>query len=183
MISGGNTKNITEGDQATNTTKTPSTLSFGLAPEVGYFIRDNIKVGLKFSYNLTRAYKSEVDGENIYRFTHSVALVPNVSYYIRLADKLYYTPGVDLEIGTTLEKNQINTTTTEKTYVDTKVGFKVNLVALEYRLSDQLAITGDFSNFAVSTTLRKTSDTSKRRTNSASLNVNPSTNIGVKYYF
>lgn len=182
-ISGGNTKTIIEGDQATNTTKTPSSLSFSIAPEVGFFIMDNLKVGLKLSYGLSRAYKSEVDNRKLYRFTHSVAVVPNVSYYLRIVDKLYYTPGVDLEIGASLEKNQINSSTTEKTYVDTKVGLKVNLLSLEYRFSDKLAITGNYSNFAVSTTIRKTSDTSRRNTNSISLNMNPSTNIGLKYYF
>ncbi len=59
--------------------------SFGLAPEVGYYIMDNLHIGGRLSYEL-----GDANGNT----AHLLTLGPKVGYNVRLADKLYYTPEV-----------------------------------------------------------------------------------------
>lgn len=63
---------------------TNSTTSFGLAVEGGGFVANRLALSGSLTYNL-------VAGE-----IHVVTAGPKLSYYARLADKFYYTPGVSI---------------------------------------------------------------------------------------
>ena len=58
--------------------------SFGLniIPEFGYFVTDNLKLGVSLGYG----YSSS---------SHALTIMPNLNYYVRLCDNIYYTPGIE----------------------------------------------------------------------------------------
>ena len=72
LISGNN--NITAAD-------------FNIAPEFGYFAANNFKIGASISYGL----------ESGNPLTHTIQIMPNMAYYVRVCDKFYYTP--ELQFG------------------------------------------------------------------------------------
>ncbi|MBQ8336206.1 MAG: hypothetical protein IJY44_01590 [Bacteroidaceae bacterium] len=56
-----------------------NSISFSIAPEFGYFVTDNVKVGAEVKYSTSAS--------------HSFHVMPNVAYYLPLVGKqLYYTP-------------------------------------------------------------------------------------------
>lgn len=55
-----------------------NSVSFSIAPEFGYFVADNIKIGAEVKYSTSAS--------------HSFHVMPNVAYYLPIVDKLYYTP-------------------------------------------------------------------------------------------
>ncbi|MBQ6690560.1 MAG: hypothetical protein IJN01_02555 [Rikenellaceae bacterium] len=63
---------------------TDQSASFGLAVEGGGFVANRLALSGSLAYNL-------VGGE-----IHVVTVGPKLSYYARLADKFYYTPGVSV---------------------------------------------------------------------------------------
>lgn len=56
-----------------------SALTFSIAPEYSYFVADNFRIGAELSLSIA---------EGITSFTVS----PTFAYYVKLVDKLYYTP-------------------------------------------------------------------------------------------
>lgn len=80
---------------------------FDTYAEVGYFIDDNFRLsmslGLPFS---STAHKFENTDRNSKESSSSFIINPNAAYYIKLTDKIYYTPefGVGINIGITDDK-------------------------------------------------------------------------------
>lgn len=70
-------------------TKTSETY-FRIAPEFGYFVRDNLRVGGSLTYSL-----APLEG----RTTHTLSIGPNVAYYFKLCDRIYYAPEVGLRFA------------------------------------------------------------------------------------
>ena len=94
-IEGGNTSS-TSGNTVT---KTPGTLSFGIAPQFGYFVIDRLEVNLSLGYSLDRyANGQDSEGNNLFRRTNVFEIVPGVRYYLPLGEKFWYTPGFDLSV-------------------------------------------------------------------------------------
>jgi hypothetical protein len=61
-------------------------LSFSISPEFGYFVTNRLKIGIKCGYEMT-----------IDRYVaHLITISPNISYYIKVIDNLYYTPQLDI---------------------------------------------------------------------------------------
>ncbi len=104
--------------------------TFQIAPEVGLFVANNLRVGGKIGYNLTAA-----EGLS----SHTLTIGPNIAYYARLCDRLYYTP----EFGIGFAYSSADGYGFSGVYFDLKLGaleFKatercgiaVNLISLEY---------------------------------------------------
>ena len=60
---------------------------FRIAPEFGYFVRDNLRVGGSLGYSI-----APLEG----RTTHTVTIGPNVAYYVKVCDRIYYVPEIGL---------------------------------------------------------------------------------------
>lgn len=183
-IDGGDRNLINTSGSSTTTTKTPLSLSFSFAPEFGYFVCDNLKIALNVSYDLQRTSNGSDGDTKLYKFNNKVYVTPNVSYYLRIADKFYYTPGVDIFVGFGNTVKQTSATEKEKENSSTIFGFKLKMASLEYRLSNHFAFTADFCDFKFTTTNTKEGKTSKRVENNAKLGLSPFTSsIGLKFYF
>ena len=55
---------------------------FIIQPEVGGFVADKCKLGISAGYAISGGI-------------HTFTLTPNFSYYVRLCDNVYYTPGIE----------------------------------------------------------------------------------------
>lgn len=63
--------------------------NLGVGVEYGYFVIDNLRVGGRIGYSYT------ANGDK----SHSLTIMPNIAYYVRLADKFYYTPNFAIGFG------------------------------------------------------------------------------------
>ena len=64
-----------------------SNTSFRIAPEFGYFVRDNLRIGGLLEYGI-----EPLEGWT----THTITIGPNVAYYVKLCDRIYYVPEIGL---------------------------------------------------------------------------------------
>lgn len=91
--------------------------TFTINPEFGYFVAENIKVGVELGYTT---------GSN--RFT----VMPNGAYYLRIVDNLYYTPGVAIGAGFARGANSFN--------------FDLRLGAVEFQPVKNMALSLGFAS-------------------------------------
>ncbi len=189
-ISGGSsTSAVTVADQTT-TTDRPGTFSFGIAPSFGYFVMDNLEVNLSLDYSLNRSYLQTDNNQNrLFSRTNMFVIRPGASYYLRLADKFYYKPGLSFGIGFGNESEDVDVNTVDKTG-RTTVDLTLELLAFEFQPCEHLGITlsaGDLSyNFVKrkhSETAANVTTTTVRKQNTVGLGLNLGAAIGFKYYF
>ncbi len=71
--------------------------SFYIGAEYGYFLSDAIRVGMFVGFDISSSKSSEL----LKNTTYLVSFNPNISYFLKLADKFYYAPelGVSYSIG------------------------------------------------------------------------------------
>lgn len=128
---------------------------FGLQPEFGYFVTNRLKVGASLGY----AFESGL---------HLFTVMPNISYYARLCDGLYYTPG--LEFGLALASLD--------GYTIPGVGLSLHLFTLEFRPTEHFGFSANLLslNFIALTSEGETSSV-------VDFNLGMTPSIGFKYYF
>ena len=141
-----------------------SVYSFGVSasPEIGYFIVDNLKISLSGGYALQSERKEGTYGGVEPKMSTGVfAIGPSVSYYLKIARGLYFTPeiGAFYAFGTTKQRDislifsgsagdpQNITATVGISDFSTELhGFELaaNLFALEFKPSDRIGIAVSF---------------------------------------
>ena len=129
---------ISDGSYSTSA-KQPSGASFSLGAEFGYFVVDNLRLSMYLSVPFSSSPVEEVDGKWLRNTAAAFAINPNVAYYVRLADRLYYTPevGVSFDFGSRKEPLSVS-----ESYKTPFWGWHVyaNLLALEFKVSEKLSI-------------------------------------------
>lgn len=117
----------------------PMQASFGIGTELGLFIKDNLKLGFALSMPFSSAPYDYEDGEWLKIKSIGFGFNPNISYYVKLTNNLYYTPeiGVSLEAGTIKEPLRGG----EK-HIDGYFGWQVYLsfLAFEFKVSDTFSL-------------------------------------------
>ncbi len=169
-------------DGTTNTTKGDGAFSGGIGVNAGYFIKDNLLVGLGLGYNGS----SQEDGTDINR-ENDFYLTPYASYYVKLADKFYYTPTAELDFifGNT---SLLDTTDMSVRDIIGTFGFGIGLkpAAFEYRVSEKIALGLSLGElyFVTASNTQKISDTSKITMSASSFNIDvtPGINFTMKFY-
>ena len=75
--------------------------SLNLQAEFGYFVVDNLRTSFAVGLPFSSTVLSKVGTENLKQNNIGVYFNPNVAYYFKLADNIYYTPelGVGFELG------------------------------------------------------------------------------------
>ena len=129
---------LSDGSYSTSASQ-PLSSSFSFGAEYGYFVVDNLRLAMAMSVPLSWSPAEEVDGKWLNDKVSAFVINPNVSYYVRLADRFYYTPevGVSFDFGSLKEE-----LTKSETYTTPFWGWNVyaNLLALEFRVSERIAI-------------------------------------------
>lgn len=143
--------NVTLGVTSLGSDYSDTELTFSVAPEFGYFVAKNVKVGLQLEYSINSLLSdfpplptslSNVYSKNV--TTHSFAVMPNFSYYVRLVDKFYYVPGLAIGGGFADYNGD--------TELEGFFGLSLNLCALEYKPIPNLGISASLLSFSFATT-------------------------------
>ena len=117
---------------------TTNNLTYSVAPTIGYFITNNLAVGLGISYSYSKSLWEEHDGasNSIKKITISdnLQFAPYLSYYIHLSDKAYVS--INGSVGYTMPLSYDNKTeyysTTGTTVTENK---KVNSYSINANLA------------------------------------------------
>lgn len=119
--------------------KTPLNTKLALGAEYGHFVANNFRLAMALGVSYQGIPLEETNIKWLRNKTVSFVVNPNVSYYFPLADRLYYTP----EIGASFEFGSIKEELTlHEAYTTPATGWAVyvNLLALEYRVSEKAAL-------------------------------------------
>ena len=119
--------------------KTPFGTSFEIGGDYAYFIADNTRLGLGVSFPLSSSPIEKVNGKWLKDKTTEFEVNPNVAYYVKLADRFYYTPEIGMLYQGGTIKTQLSPSDTESTQVSTWGGY-INLLAFEFQASERIAI-------------------------------------------
>lgn len=135
---GTQTTTLSEGGYSASVSQ-PLGTSFSFGAEYAYFVADNLRLAMAMAVPFSSSPVEEVDGKWLKDKASSFAINPNISYYVRLADRFYYTPEVGVSVNFGSLKEQLSKSETYKTPF---WGWDVyaNLLALEFRVSDKIAI-------------------------------------------
>ena len=119
--------------------KTPFGTSFEIGGDYAYFVADNVRLGLGASFPFSSSPIEKVDGKWLKDKTADFYFSPDVAYYVKLADKFYYTPEIGMLFGWSRIRTQLSPSLTESTSISTWGGY-INLLAFEFQVSERIAI-------------------------------------------
>ena len=152
-------------------------LSVGI--EYGYFAADKLRVGFQIGYG----YTANADDAK----SHALTIMPNVAYYVRLAENFYYTPNFSIGFGLgIIEHNE---------YIDdnfTMHGLATELqpLAVEFRPTKRFAMSVSLCSLQYalltgsnSEKLFNTNITTKVNNNVFNFSLLANAQIGFKLYF
>jgi hypothetical protein len=125
--------------------------SFNVTPEFGYFVADNLKIGAELTYGISGG-------------THTMLLMPNVAYYLRIVDKLYYTPQLSLGGGFAADSG----------YSAGAFAVSLHLASLEFK---------PVENMGISVGLVDLNYTRVSKSNGVGFNFLTSPSVGFRFYF
>lgn len=147
---------ISDGSSSTN-------VEFGLAPEFSYFVANKFRVGLSASYSLAHSIDFNITA-------HTLAIGPNIAYYVKLSDNFYYTP--EFFIGFTYSGDK---------YLDSYgCGIALSIVGFEFKPKPNIGIA--FNVLSLGYTFLSLPDWDIS-TNGLSFQLGLKSSIGFKYYF
>lgn len=130
-------------------------VGFAIRPEFGYFVADRLKIGASIGYAIESG-------------TNALTIMPNISYYARLCDGLYFTPGVELGLAVGFAEG----------YTLPGFGVSANLGTLEFRPTEHFGFSANL--FSLNFVVISMADITGSMVN-VNLGVTPS--VGFKYYF
>ena len=131
--------------------------SFSLGTGIDYFVADNVRLGLSIDVPFTTAPLDKIDGETLEHKSFSINATPNVAYYVKLSDWLYYTPTVGAYLGWGSSRNELSLTETER-WTESTWGFYTDLLSFEFKVSDRFSIATIFGGLGWYSTLYKYPD-------------------------
>lgn len=159
MYAGGNlgvstTSLISGGESA-------SAIKFSIAPEFGYFVANNFKVGVSLGYGIESG-------------AHTLEIMPNIEYYAKICNGFYYTPGIGVGFvagfseGIAMPGFGLSFALGSFEFRPTpKFGLSVSLLSLSYA-----CLTYKDSYYGI-----------KFNTNVVNFNLGINPSVGLKYYF
>ena len=155
------------------TESSPSENGFAVGLEYGKFLKDNIRVGLGFTYGSTG--QSDSDDK-----VNTLIVAPSVSYYMPIAKNLYYTPGLTVGYASTssIEKE---ISTEYKTELNGYIA-GLSLLSFEYRYSEKFAVNLNLGSFVYNSLSYKEDDV-KLTVNTQLFDVLSSASVSFSLYF
>ncbi len=169
-LGAGTSSYTTSYEGTSSTTKGSTPVTFSISPSFGYFLWDNIRVGGSLAYGV----QAQPDSYS----THTFMVGPEAAYYLRLADKFYYTPELGLYGGLYADSTHSGSTTTTTTWGAFSVG--LSLAQVEFRPLGNIAFAVDVMNMGYVYRSRTENDI-KRSYGSFNFDLNAS--VAVRYYF
>lgn len=88
--------------------------NFEILAEFDYFVVDNVRASFAVGMPVASRLISKVGDEKLKQNTVGVYFNPNVAYYCKLADNIFYTPELGATFGLGSFKNKFSSTVLEK---------------------------------------------------------------------
>lgn len=124
---GKTTTKIQVNDQKSNDATVPGGDNLSVGLEYGYFVIDNLRIGGRIDYGYT------ANGDK----SHSLSIMPNVAYYVRLAADFYYTPNFSIGFGLgTTGKSEY----TDESFTMCGLATELQPLAVEFRPTERFAM-------------------------------------------
>lgn len=137
---GNQSTEVNNGNGISITTKgEPLESSLDFMAEFGYFVSDNLRFALCLAVPMSSTPTGKSGDTWLKTKTTGFRINPNIAYYMRVADRLYYNP----EIGYFFETGSFNEDLTEKTTYKTDYttnSVYLNFLSFEFRATQKLAI-------------------------------------------
>lgn len=145
LLSGSNSVVATNVDGQTTTLKNAGPASFDVGAGFGYFVTNNIELGIGLYYGVERQKNSFSTSDNFfYDSSSSFTVRPEVSYHAPLVlGKFFWVPALEMGLGFQSTKSQIDKETT--TTVSDPFLFTVGLDILAFELRPWKHLAFDFS--------------------------------------
>lgn len=135
----GNSSVKTYNGITTNTQDVPTASEFNVMAGFGYFVSDH----LRFAIGMGVPIKSTPDTPSgdtwLKTKTTGFMINPNIAYYMRVADRLYYNPEIGYLFGTGSVKKDLTPSTTHNANYNGHIVY-LNFLSLEFRASQKFAI-------------------------------------------
>ncbi len=182
-FSAGSTKtNVTAGSTTMKGDNTPSTFSFQLSGDFGYFFADNWKIGASLGYSLTSQPTEKTDDKWLKDRVNLVAIGPSISYYLRITDKFYYTPSFGIFCAIGNYKSDVSHSVTHK---QACAGFAMGLEmgSFEFKPTSRWGIAVDMVSLSFSDTKVKEDSDHYAWNMGTSFSFGISPSVGINYYF
>ena len=152
-------------------------LSAGI--EYGYFAADKLRVGFQIGYG----YTANADDAK----SHALTIMPNVAYYVRLAENFYYTPNFSIGFGLgIIEHNEYS----DDNFTMHGLATELQPLAVEFRPTKRFAMSVSlcslqytFLSGSNSEKIFNTEITTKVNNNVFNFSLLANAQIGFKLYF
>ena len=190
LLSGGNTVVATNIDGQMTTANTPAPFNFDLGVGIGYFVADNVELGLGIYYGVSREQNDFSTSENTYHNSvSSFTFKPEIAYYVPLVlGKFFWTPAFELGFEANSAKVQVGKGDTHSEKLPFQFTAGIDLLSFEIRPWTHLAFDFSFGGLYYNTTTSKTTTevaSIQTRVNKVTFGFNNvfSPTLGVKYLF
>lgn len=162
---------------------TPASTSFSAGGEFGWFFADNWRLGASVQYALeSNPYDESSDGW-LRQNTNLVLVGPDLTYYLKIRDGFFFTPGVAM-FGTV---GSVKVETRDIYVSKNVVGYGVELApgAFEFRPTPHFAFSVSFLTLGYSfTNIKKVGQNDYDvKTDVLTYNLAIQPSIGLRYYF
>ena len=174
---GKTTTKIQVNDQKSNDATVPGGDNLSVGLEYGYFVIDNLRIGGRIDYGYT------ANGDK----SHSLSIMPNVAYYVRLAADFYYTPNFSIGFGLgTTGKSEY----TDESFTMCGLATELQPLAVEFRPTERFAMSVSLCSLQYaylaesdSKTVLNQEITTKVSGSAFNFNLLANAQIGFKLYF
>ena len=118
----------------------PIDSAFELQFELAYFALDNLRLSVALGANYGSNPSTQDTSDNwLFTNSNSFSFNPNVAYYIKLFDKVYYTPEVGVSMYTGKYLTEVSQNVFSK-YNTSGLNFYASILAFEFILNDRFAL-------------------------------------------
>lgn len=186
-VNGGTGSTKTSSGSVSETAKTPKDFEFSINPEFSYFVADNFRVGVYAGIGFNSKPTSQDSNDNwLKQKSTTFSVGPVFAYYIKLADKLYYTPEIGLGFAYSKGSQDLSTS---QSYSLNIMGFygSIYLAALEFRPTPKFGMVVSLATIGFGSMSSKEEEifgqNVKISSSAFSYNIGLDPTIGIRYYF
>lgn len=180
-LSAGSSEMVVRSGGSSLTEKGTYPTSFGLGAEFGYFALNNFRVGVQLKYDLSMSPLTH--GSKLKTQSHKLFVAPSLAYYVKLADKFYYTPGLLFGIGCEVDKEDIDISST-KNLTSFVWGVSLNLASFEFQAKPRLGIGLDCASLGFQSVISHPTGNSSESLSVGEFGLNLGrVSVHLRYYF
>ncbi len=138
-LSSGSQESELSTGSTSQTTSQPLGTSFEIQGELAYFVADNIRLSIAIGRPYFSNPESKDGDKWLFSKTAAVSINPNIAYYVKIAEKFYYTPEVGYSYSFGSYKEELTASTTYNADYRSS-GIYGHIIAFEYRITEKIAL-------------------------------------------